>query len=306
LQASEPRRTQSGQDKFAPLLSPLAPFPIPAWSVALQAVDRSLPFQQFSHYTFPDPGLFVCAAKKAKFMETWLRAHEAWIICVAHDGSLAMSGQSWRDFLATDLSSFSDKGDTKAARRRKRILDTLTPKSLSDPEVKAQSNVGEPFVWQGHSYPSGVLPAEHVVQQLLWELYELNFTHKFLSLDRCSCVDLDLSDGAKLFERQALVSGCFAIGAFKYIPLPDHNQGLAADSLRNRLPYLISMVHVMRSWKGTKPATFTIADRTPSDISDQQAKELEDVVTKYYCQQFFNHFGRAAQVPHRLFPTHYS
>ena len=215
-----------------------------------------------------------------------------------------MSGQSWRDFLATDLSSFSDKGDTKAARRRKRILDTLTPKSLSDPEVKARSNTGEPFVWQGHSYPSGVLPAEHVVQQLLWELYELNFTHEFLSLDHRSCVDLDLSDGAKLFEHQALVLGCFAVGAFKYIPLPDHNQGLAADSLQDRLPYLIGMVYVMRSWKGTKPATFTIADRTPSDISDQQAKELEDVVTKYYCQQFFNHFGRAAQVPHRLFPTH--
>ena len=153
-----------------------------------------------------------------------------------------------------------DKGDTKAARRRKRILDTLMPKSLSNPEVKARSNAGEPFVWQGHSYPSGVLPAEHIVQQLLWELYELNFTHEFLSLDRHSCVDLDLSDGAKLFECQALVSGYFAVGAFKYITLPDHNQGLAADSLRDRLPYLISMVHVMRSWKGTKPAAFTIAD----------------------------------------------
>ena len=216
FQASKPQPiTQSGRDKFAPLDSPLAPFLISAWSIALQAVDHSLPFQQFGHYTFPDPGLFAGTAKKTKFIETWLRAREAWIARVTHDGSLAMSNQSWHDLLATDLSSFSDKGDTKAVKRRKRVLDTLTPKSLSDPEVKVRSNVGEPFVWQGCSYPSGVLPADHVVQQILWELYELNFTHEFLSLDRRSCVDLDLLDGSKLFERQALISGCFAVGAFK-------------------------------------------------------------------------------------------
>ena len=134
----------------------------------LQAVNHSLLFQQFGHYTFPDSGLFIItAAKKAKFIDTWLRACEAWIICVAHDGSLAMSGQSWRDFLATDFSSFSDKGDTKAARHCEHILDILMPKFLSDPEVKVQSNAGEPFIWQGVNYPLSVLPPDHVVQQIL-------------------------------------------------------------------------------------------------------------------------------------------
>jgi hypothetical protein len=28
---------------------------------------------------------------------------------------------------------------------------------------------------------------------------------------------------------------------------------------------------------------------------------LEALVTKYYCQQFFNYFGHAAQIPHCLF-----
>ncbi len=274
--------------------------------MALQAVDHSLPFQLFGHYVFPDPGLFVHTAKqrKAKFIETWLRAREAWIVRVAHDGSLAMSGQNWRDFLATDLSIFSDKKDTKAARRRKHVLDTLTPKSLSDPEVKVRSNAGEPFVWQGLSYPPGGLPEDCVVRQILWELYELNFPHEFLSLDRRACVGLDLSDNSKLFERQAMISGCFAIGAFKYIPLPNQNRGLAANTLWDRLPHLIGMVLVMQSWNGIKPATFATANQSPADISDQEAKELEDDVTKYYCQQFFNYFGRVAQVPHRLFPTH--
>jgi hypothetical protein len=214
-----------------------------------------------------------------------------------------MSGQNWRDFLATDLSSFSETKDTRAANRRKQVLNIIMPKSLSDPEVKTRSNVGEPLVWQGLHYQPGVLPGEIVVRQILWELYELNFTVEFLSLDRCACVGLDLSDDSKLFERQTLISRCFAVDAFKYICLPDHNQGLAADRLQDRLPYLVSLAHVMRSWKGIKPAAFTIANRSPFDISDQQAKELEDIVTKYYCQQFFSHFGRAPQIPHRLIPA---
>jgi hypothetical protein len=123
-------------------------------------------------------------------------------------------------------------------------------------------------------------------------------------LDRHACVGLDLSDNSKLFERQSMISGCFAIGAFKYIPPPNQNRGLAANTLRDRLPHLIGMVLVMQSWNGIKPAAFATANQSPADISDQEAKELEDVVTKYYCQQFFNYFGRAAQIPHRLFPTH--
>jgi hypothetical protein len=42
-----------------------------------------------------------------------------------------------------------------------------------------------------------------------------------------------------------------------------------------------------------------------SDLSPDAARELEKVVAKYYCQQFFNYFGCAAQVPHRLFATNH-
>jgi hypothetical protein len=57
-----------GRDKFVPLDSHLAPFSIPAWSAALQEVDRSLVAQPTRNYAFPEPGLFVSPAtdKKAK------------------------------------------------------------------------------------------------------------------------------------------------------------------------------------------------------------------------------------------------
>jgi len=59
----------------------------------------------------------------------------------------------------------------------------------------------------------------------------------------------------------------------------------------------------MKSWKGDKPAM--LADDL-SNLSPNTAMELEKVVAKYYCQQFFNYFGRATQVHHRLFVTNLS
>lgn len=305
----KPQPPQSaGRDKFAPLNSPLAPFSIPAWSAALQAVDRSVSVESSKtpYFAFPDPGLFVSPAKeekKAKFIETWLRIRDAWIARLAHEGSLAMLSQHWRDLLATDLSNLLGLSDTKATKRRQQIHDILKPRSLSDPEVVPRSAVGEPFVWQGCSYPPGCLPAEDVVRQILWELYELNFSQEFLSLDRRACNNLDLMDNGQLYKRQSLISKCFYSITLSYIPLPNTNYGLAADTIRGRLPYLQHMVHVMIAWKGTKPTAFHLADFSPQRITDQQAKELEEATTKYYCQQFFTYFGRAAQIPHRLFPT---
>ena len=302
FQASKPQAKQSGgRDKFAPLDSPLAPFSIPAWGAALQAVERFLVSQQSSHYAFPDPGLFVSPAtkeRKAKFIEAWLRVRSAWIVHVRHDGS-SMSSQHWRDLLSTDLSTLSGLSNTKALKRRQHILNILIPSSPSDPGVKPRSTVGEPFFWNGCSYLPGVLPAENVVRQILWELYELNFTCEFISLDRRACENLDLSDNEKLLERESLISKCFVIDTFKSVPLPNINCGLAADNLRERLPYLQKMVFVMKAWKGIKPPEFY---RAVLPLVDQQVEDLEKTVSKYYCQQFYCYFGRAAQVPHRLFP----
>jgi hypothetical protein len=229
-----------------------------------------------------------------------MQIRAVWIVRVVHEG-LSMSNQDWRDLLSADLNNLSGNGDTKAMARREKIRHKLEPMS-SGPGVRFRSTIGEPFVWQGRGYLPGVLPARDVVRQILWELYELNFTHEFISLDRRACETLDLTDNERLHERKYLISKCFVTGinTFKSAPLPKHNCGLAANDLRDRLPYLQEMVRLMMAWKGSKPTAFYRADLP---LDDHQAKELEDIATKYYCQQFYDYFGRAAQVPHRLFPV---
>jgi hypothetical protein len=169
-----PPNQSAGQDKFLPLSCPLAPFTIPAWGIALQAVDRSpsrlvKTSKHFGHYAFPDPGLLVTPttnAKKAKFIETWVRAHDAWIVRIVHEKSLAMSGQHWRDFLATDFSKIPTVEDSKSAKRRRHALQILQPKFMSHPDLKTRSVVGEALVWQGNTYPPNELPPERIVREI--------------------------------------------------------------------------------------------------------------------------------------------
>jgi hypothetical protein len=285
--------------------SPYAPYPIPAWSAALQAVDQSpshLVEAYNGRYVFPDPGLFIHPTTAGKYIESWLRVRDIWFMRVAKEPSLALSNQSWRTFLSID-NSVPEKKETKASRRRQEALDILLPNSDMYPGVVQRSSSMGPIIWHGREYPSGVLPPENVMREILWELYELNFIHELQSLDRRACQDLDLTSSDQLFDRETEVSQCFLTNSFRQVPIPSKNVGLADDDFDNRFRFVTGLYFVMKSWKGDKPAMLA---SDASDLSPNAAMELEKVVAKYYCQQFFNYFGRAAQVPHRLFASNTS
>ena len=166
------------------------------------------------------------------------------------------------------------------------------------PRVEKQSGLMGPIVWQGKEYPSGVLPPENVVRKILWELYEVNFIHKLQFLDYYACHNLDLLNTAQLFDRKIEISQCFHTSSFQHVPIPNKNLGLADDDFNKRFWFVTALALVMKSWQGDKP---TMLAGNLSNLSRNDAMELEKVVATYYCQQFFNYFECAAQVPHCLF-----
>ena len=287
--------------------SPYAPYLIPAWSAALQAVDQSpshLVEAYGGQYIFPDPGLFIHPATAGKYIESWLRVCEVWFMCMAEEPSLALSNQHWRTFLSIDPAVAGKEG-TKAARRRQEVLDILLPNPNTYPGVEKQSSSMGPVVWQGKEYLSGVLPPENVLREILWELYEVKFIHKLQSLDLRACHNLDSSSNAQLYDRQIEISQFFHTSLFQHVTIPSENRGLADDDFDKRFQFITALVFVMNSWKGAKPAMLG-GDLFDLQLGPEAAMELEKVVAKYYCQQFFNYFGRAAQVPHHLFATNLS
>jgi hypothetical protein len=306
----KPQTTQTGdRNKYFPLHSPYAPYPIPAWSAALQAVDQSSSnlvessktMQTYGHYAFPDPGLFIHPTTAVKYIESWLRVRDIWFMRLAKEPSLALSSQSWRNFLSIDNAVLPvGKGETKAALRRQEVLNIILPNSDTYPGVERRRGLMGPITWQGREYPLGALPPENVVREILWELYELNFIHELQSLDRRACRDLDLSSATQLLDRQTEISHCFSTSSLQPVSIPSENLGLADDDFDKRFRFVTALVFVMERWKGDKPAKLA-GDLFDLQLTPDGCIELEKVVAKHYCQQFFNYFGRAAQIPHRLF-----
>ena len=106
----------------------------------------------------------------------------------------------------------------------------------------------------------------------------------------------------ELFERQVDILQSFPTSSFQPVSIPSENLGLADDDFNKRFRFITALVFVMERWKGEKPDMLA-GDLFNMQLSPDSAMVLENIVAKYYCQQFFNYFGRAAQVPHRLFAT---
>ena len=161
------------------------------------------------------------------------------------------------------------------------------------------------IVWQGREYLSGVLPHENVIQEILWELYELNFIHELQSLGHCTCHNLDLLNATQLFNRQIEISQCFHTSLFWHVPIPSENHVLANNDFNKHFGFVTGLVFIMNSWKKDKPALLA-GNLSKLELSPDAAMELEEVVAKYHCQLFFNYFESTAQVPHHLYAANHN
>ena len=107
-----------------------------------------------------------------------------------------------------------------------------------------------------------------------------------------------------IITRQHLLMTCFPhAGSGGALFLTDHanaNSGLGAVSWQERLPYLVQLQTVMTAWESPKPPAFNIARKPLEEYTEKEMLDLENAVTLYYTQTFFNHFGRVAMTPHHL------
>ena len=164
--------------------------------------------------------------------------------------------------------------------------------AMTKPGVSSSSlSHNEPAVWRGEKLTSNVMPPINTVREILWELYELNFRFEFLALDlRLSQLE---SDVAAMFPGSE--------GSLARIRISSVNHGLVADDWHARLPYVVALVTCMRCWNVEEtPRAFKVVERECSTITKEEALALEEAAASFYTQQFFDNFGRAAIIPHRI------
>ncbi|KAJ8073869.1 hypothetical protein PM082_012147 [Marasmius tenuissimus] len=303
--ASAPRQVE--RDKFVEIPGPCSP-PIPeCWVNALSSIERNRrPAKETvvnGGYSFLDPGmiLFPPPEKRERLLRNWLRLRPVLIFrhCMpAGVASGAWSSKQWRVILGTTDDYTPKEGSHKMAEQRAVVKDLLGQclKFYGDLEYDPKDTLH--FKWQDCRLPVGRLSDPLLAQEIVWELFELNFRFEFHALHHKMCPSEEFVFSPDV---QACFSGAEGIGNPTQIDFRRANSGVAAASIRHRGKYFHRMCHVMKGWPGgAKADSFVAGKEKWEDHSDDEMEKMEEWVTKFYCQAFFENFGRPPVLPHRL------
>ncbi|KAJ7922742.1 hypothetical protein B0H13DRAFT_2317214 [Mycena leptocephala] len=279
-----------GRDKFEPLRDrPEMPPTIPVWEVALKEVDRTQhplrsPRLIDLCYVLPEPALLASPdtpAHRQLRLHHFTMLHDALLYCIAHApaNQLLLKSQEWRDILAGKVTT-QGRVDTKAQARSEGIERLLTP-AMQACGVDSYSG-----------FPADVTNIPPITnnraKEIIWEVAETNFCFELLSLDRRAS-GLDRPD-----ECRECFPGCMLIG----VPIEASKRGFASTVLTKRHPYNVWLAKLMCAWPGA-PSVVREAgvERAWPDV---EMRELGKTVAAFYCQEFYEYFGRAAVIPMRI------
>jgi hypothetical protein len=141
---------------------------------------------------------------------------------------------------------------------------------------------------------TNAIPAA-VVAEAQWEMAELVFRFELRHIDRCLAPqewaggnDMDRDNTlCAVFPRE----GEGLPGGYSLSTFPNRNSGLASSNSWDRRRAILAFQSIVKSWPDC-PGDIKAAP-TPTD-------DLFTKITLFYCQTFFDCFGRPPVVPHRL------
>ncbi|KAJ7464944.1 hypothetical protein B0H11DRAFT_2050317 [Mycena galericulata] len=300
----------SGRDKFKPVDSPYMPDYIPAWKKALASVNTHRPIHSRSpedrKYMFPDIALFCTAAsddRKARYFTMWTYLRDALIYRVfgptaaSHPSAVPLSSQDWRDLLNGGIlkldaepQAVSKRGKPKVTKNRSKLLslDRILGPCLDHAGVSLDLS----------SQPIDMaLPTTDHARAQLWEISELNFRLEFIALDRrLHITRLNIRE-----SREQLIYSCFPGWSTAGFSLFDCDlvyakRGMAAPDWKEKLTFLLRLNTVMASWVDYHALHISI----PAQHDEVGVLDFEYRLARFYCQSFFEAFGRPPTLPMAL------
>ncbi|PPQ83675.1 hypothetical protein CVT24_001194 [Panaeolus cyanescens] len=249
------RPLETGLSPFKPLDSPYAPYTIPAWITALEAVHNSQAniantSRNGTQYMLPDPGLFIGSPHMQRYLKTFLQIRHAWFSAIAHGhGGSPLFSDEWLLLLNMDVTKPPPTGNTKKAQQQRSVWEKLHLKSNVLNQGVAINSELEPFGdpdWDGQYYPGDTEIPPNVVRNIFWWIYEYNFTEELIVLDvrLTSAIHRDPKRRpAGILHRREMefIAPCFGSSPtsfFKHAAIINQNLGLAANDVRERLPQI--------------------------------------------------------------------
>ena len=280
-----------GRDKFQRLESPLLPPSNDVWQNALLSVDRSQkPTKKQGGYLFPEAALIITPKtldKTLVLLTSWLRIRNALIECrsASTTSDDFVSNQDWRDLLSLPLSQPGTQSTASPSRSK-----LLTMLSMVEEDLRAPMGS---TIWRGTHITLSSSSNIRLIQEIVWELNELNFRFELLTLD----AELSMMPTGNASR----VKHCFPATDVPHnlssISFSKAHAGLAAVTSRGRAPFLFALRDLMLTWKGIEQTQLLPHVR---QSTDSELDQFEKKVASTYLDVFYKTFGRAGTLPHRL------
>lgn len=276
------------------------------------ALDRLSEFyrrtgQSILDHPVPHPVVFLNPANELKFLMVlmWLRIRPIFLWRLSLPEAPVFTNKDWRALLE------AAHGTTGPSPRRTKMLGKLKEvlkQYHSTGIIIDEDNLASiPATW--NSLPvtldsAGALPSS-LVQQVTWELYELQFRLELITLDRYMVPEPQGSgDGIQLerqlwLAREAKVSLCWPGVTCSPRYVEPGFSSLLKQSVR--VPYVKAFFELVRAWPGPKPSL--LLKPFPTDHGTSLVLEVEDALANYYIRVFVRVFHRPPTIPHIADPV---
>ncbi|KAK0476004.1 hypothetical protein EDD18DRAFT_1115668 [Armillaria luteobubalina] len=290
---------QSGaSNRLQDLQHQLLPPIIELWHLALLAVDasptrchscgRPLPenknaIPHENQYVFPRLDIIATLNTEQKihsYLISWLRLRGPLFARLTIPELLPpnLYHQEWRTVLGMGFLHGDPASGTAAEKRRievRKMMDGFMEELPLHPDNAVTS-----AFWRGKNYEA--LKQEEC-QEILWELAEVNFrSHSSSNVQNLPVMHC-FPDGNHL-------PGQLNIGVANY--------GLADPLWLRRAPYIFAMKKAMWTWEDAPP--LLLSEVRTAGWTEKDFLLVEKTVADYYCDTFWQYFGRAPVLPWQL------
>ncbi|KAI1788155.1 hypothetical protein LXA43DRAFT_666034 [Ganoderma leucocontextum] len=290
-----------GRDKFQEFTHRWMPPPIPSWSEALAAVDRSAPARASDElwgYWIPEPALVLGPKddeRQSRYLMNWVRARPIWLylLHVPETRACRVPPQFWRSF----LNGVPDD-PTSTTRNGRRLIEIKNVFGDVFREEDVDPATDAAVTWHGRHFQS--VP-DALAAAVIWEMFELGFRYELLALDRFLRPP-ECASRPEEARREDLLGKIFPgdwLRAVDALPSPDCNS-LFAPLPHRRIHALNTLHTVLTRWPKF-PSRIAKSPPLQSNDSAETIIGLERELAGFYVDMFFLSSGRAPLVPH-LYP----
>ena len=275
---------------------PLWPPTNTAWSNALALVRQTDPPPANDlprGYAFPDVALFIGVQKPEKmfaYLRQWLKYWSALIFRFIPDDNDAhpLSSEHWCSFLSK-LMENDNQNDWHRA--KKATMQELLGTAMENFD-SASNLLKSDLCFKGQLITSEGAISLGVVQEILWDISELNFWVELSALHH-------YASGVAFKNAHSSILKCLPScpGNIYVVNFDKAGEGLASGNIRDQAPYVLAFNELMTFWKSNTPLGNNIPESVA--ITDGQLLDIERWVAEFYAQTFYEYFGRACTLPRR-------